>query len=200
MQQTDELDEAVLLPALLRGDDGAYATLVRATAGRMLAVARRLLRDEQEAEDAVQDAYVQAFSKLPTFEGNARLTTWLHRIVVNAALMRLRRRKRIREAALEDLLPSFRDDGHFVEPPGAWEEAGDIAQRDELVALMRRSIDALPESYRNVLQLRDIEGLSTRETAQLLDMTENAVKTRLHRARLALRTILDPHMNGQGGH
>jgi RNA polymerase sigma-70 factor, ECF subfamily len=115
---------------------------------------------------------------------------------VNAALMRLRGRQRKPEEPIEELLPRFREDGHRVdhEAPGWTETADVLLQRAEVRALVRRSIDRLPETHRTVLLLRDIEELGTAEVAGLLGVTENAVKIRLHRARQALRTLLDPHL------
>ncbi|MCB9898252.1 MAG: sigma-70 family RNA polymerase sigma factor [Planctomycetes bacterium] len=194
-QDTSDLDDETLLPALRAGDERAFATMVEATAGRLLAVARRFMRSDDEAHDVLQDAYLQAFRKIGGFEGHSKLTTWLHRIVVNAALMKLRSKARVRETSIEDLLPHFRDDGHHLELPGAWTETGaDLAERAELAQTVRQAIDTLPDSYRNVILLRDIEGLSTEEAANVLEVSPNAVKTRLHRARVALRTVLDPHM------
>ncbi len=188
-------DEAELVGRLRAGDDDAYGTLVREQAGRMLAVARRMLGSEEDAHDVVQDAFLSAFKAIDRFEGGSRLSTWLHRIVVNAALMKIRARKRRPETSIEDLLPSFLEDGHQVNAPVEWKKtAQDVLESRETRGLVRKLIDELPETYRNVLMLRDIEGLDTKETADLLEVTPNAVKIRLHRARLALRTLLDPHM------
>ncbi len=189
--------EADLVAALRRGDDRAYETLVRLYAARLLLVARRLMRVEEDARDAVQDAFVQAFRSIATFREGSRLYTWLHRIVINAALMKLRKRTPASAADVEALLPRFHDDGHVVNPSPDWRLPADaLAERQELRAIVRRCIDDLPEEYRCVLMLRDIEELNTEETAQLLGMTTGAVKTRLHRARQALRTLLDPHLRG----
>ena len=183
-----------LLDRLRLGDDEAYEQFVRENTPRMLAVARRFLRNEEDARDAVQDGFMSAFKALPRFEGGAMLSTWLHRIVVNASLMKLRTKKRKPERSIEDLLPGYKEDGHPQEFFEAWRETGhDVAVREEERALVRKSIDRLPDNYRNVLLLRDIEGINTSETARLLDLTPGAVKTRLHRARLALRQLLDPH-------
>ena len=187
--------EQVLLERLRSGEDAAYEELVRGMGGRMLAVARRFLGSEDEAEDAVQEAFIQAFKNIGRFEGASRLSTWLHRIVVNAALMRLRKKGRSREISIEELLPSFLEDGHRVAPTGRWIETGEqIAERKELRQLVRDAIDRLPDNYRNVLLLRDIEQLDTEESAKILDLTVNATKTRLHRARQALRGLLDPQL------
>jgi RNA polymerase sigma-70 factor (ECF subfamily) len=186
-------EEASLLERLRQGDETAYETLVRETSGRLLAVARRLLRDEDEARDAVQEAFLAAFRSIDRFHGTARLSTWLHRITVNAALMRLRRRSSRPEESIEELLPKFLADGHHARPAAEWSLPPDhsLAMR-ELRLQVRGAIDRLPETYRTVLLLRDIEGLSTGETAKLLGASENAVKIRLHRARQALRTLLEP--------
>jgi len=192
-------DEAQLLEALRGGDESAYERLVRELGGRMLAVARRFVRQDDEAEDIVQEAFIQAFKNIDRFEGGSKLSTWLHRITVNAALMRLRKKSRRKEVAIEDLLPSFLDDGHRAEIGEPWTERGeDVAIREETRTLVRESIDRLPDSYRNVLLLRDIEQLDTAETAETLGITVNATKTRLHRARQALRELLDPHLQGGG--
>jgi RNA polymerase sigma-70 factor (ECF subfamily) len=190
-------DEAALLAALRAGDESAYETLVRTYGGRMLAVARRFLRNEQDAQDAVQDAFISAFKSIDNFEGGSRLSTWLHRIVVNAALMKLRSQQRRPERPIDDLLPKFQADGHPHQATQNWAVTIDTAVQDrDMRRFIREKIDELPDSHRNVLLLRDIEEHTTEETAQLLGITPGAVKTRLHRARLALRELLDPHMKG----
>ena len=152
-----------------------------------------MLRSEEDARDTVQDAFVSAFRSLPSFKETCRLSTWLHRITVNAALMRLRARRRKPEEAIDDLLPGFLEDGHHVRHPPEWrEEAFEILTRREDRDFVRAAIDRLPESYRTVLLLRDIEELDTAEVAQALQVTETVVKVRLHRARQALRTLLEP--------
>lgn len=195
MEET--VGQAAVLDGLRSGSAAAFEQLVREHGGRMLAAARRILADENDARDAVQDAFLSAHRALGEFAGQSRLSTWLHRIVVNAALMTLRRRQRRAERRIDDLLPRFLDDGHQAEPAAPWPEHGaDLLQREETRALVRRAIDQLPEAYRTVLVLRDIEELSTEETARVLDVTVAVVKTRLHRARQALRTLLDPHFQG----
>ena len=187
-------DEASLVAQLRAGDEAAFEQVVRAYGGRLLAVARRIVGSDEDARDVVQDAFLNAFRSLDRFEGNAKLSTWLHRIVVNAALMRLRTRKRKPEQSIETLLPGFLEDGHYEERFKSWDEPVDkIMERAENRDLVRKQIDALPEGYRTVLVLRDIEGLDTEETANVLGLSVNATKIRLHRARQALRTLLAPH-------
>jgi RNA polymerase sigma-70 factor (ECF subfamily) len=180
-----------LVAQLQRGDDLAYESFVRQHGGAMLAVARRMLRNDEDAREAVQDAFLQAFRAIRHFREEARLSTWLHRIVVNAALMRLRSASRRPEVAIDDLLPTFDDEGHHAEHirplPLSVESA---LESVEARAEVRKCVEQLPEQYRAVIVLRDLQELSTAETATALGITENAVKIRLHRAHQALRTLL----------
>jgi len=187
-----EAEEDALLRSLRAGDARAYEALVRTHAPQLLAVSRRILRDEEDARDVVQEAFVNAWKGLPRFAEGSRLSTWLHRIAVNAALMKLRSRRRHPEEPIEDLLPAFAEDGHQVPPSEPWMDPADALDRKQLVAVVRQQIDRLPDTYRLVLLLRDMEGLDTAEAAEALGVSENAVKLRLHRARQALRTLLDP--------
>jgi len=186
-------EEAELLQRLRAGDRDGFRQLVEQHGGNMLATARRVLRHEADAQDAVQSAFLSAYKALPAFDGRSRLGTWLHRIVVNAALMRRRTLKRHPEQELGELLPTFDHSGHFNGSPRRWSEMPDDAlQRRELAAQVRQAIEALPEAYRVALLLRDIEELSNDEVAEQLGVTVNAAKIRVHRARQALRTLLAP--------
>src|ERR671919_37463 len=156
--------DAALLSRLRTGEAAAYEELVRAETGRLLALTRRILPTEEDARDAVQDAFLFAFRSLDRFQGQSRISTWLHRIAVNAALMKLRTRRRKREEPLEPLLPSYLDDGHHAERFAKWDDPTDLIERAENKALVRQKIDELPDAYRTVLLLRDIEGLHTEET------------------------------------
>jgi RNA polymerase sigma-70 factor (ECF subfamily) len=192
--RTPEGEEAGLLARLRAGDEDAFELVVRTYSGRLLAVTRRILCNDEDARDAVQDALLSAFRSLDRFEGGSLVSTWLHRIAVNAALMKLRTRRRKPEESIEHLLPVYKDDGHHQETYSSWNEPVDVAMtRADNRALVRRCIEALPETYRTVLVLRDIEELDTEEAAQALGISGNAVKIRLHRARQALRTLLAPH-------
>jgi RNA polymerase sigma-70 factor (ECF subfamily) len=187
-------DEATLLARMQAGDEAAFEACVRTYCSQLLLVGQRILRNEEDARDAVQEAFVSAFKGISRFEGLSRLGTWLHRIVVHAALARLRKRQRYPEQSIEDLLPHFGEGEHQLDPPVPWKASPETSlQQQETCALVRLSINQLPESYRIVLLLRDIEGLDTEETAQMLGTSSGVVKTRLHRARQALRSLLDPH-------
>jgi RNA polymerase sigma-70 factor, ECF subfamily len=181
-----------LVERLRARNEEAFETMVRQYGGRMLATARRLLGNEHDANDAVQQAFISVFKSIAGFNGEAKLSTWLHRIVVNAALAQMRYRRRRPELPIDDLLPRFDEEGRW---------AGDGAQQSvarenltdgrETQELVRRCVDRLPEAYRSVLVLRDIEELNTDEAAEMLAVTPNAAKIRLHRARQALKTLIE---------
>jgi len=188
---TASVDEAQLVNRLRAGDDRAFEELVRTFGGRLLAVARRFVRQDEDAQDIVQSAYMSAFRALDQFEGNCQLSTWLHRIVVNTALMKLRSKRRRPEESIEDLLPAFQEDGHHVEQFADWTTPADqLIERNETRATVRACIDRLPDNYRTVLFLRHHAERSTQDVADALSMTATAVKVRLHRARQALSTLL----------
>ncbi len=187
--------EESLVSRLRAGEEAAFEEVVREYGGALLGLARRLLGNAEDAQEALQEAFLSAFRKLDQFTGASRFSTWLHRIVVNASLMKLRKRRSRPEVSIERLLPGYMKNGHHLDPPAPWKDRAEVMlQREETRHRVRESIDELPEKYRTVLQLRDIEGLNTEETAELLELEIGAVKTRLHRARQALRTLLDPHM------
>jgi len=186
---------AWILPSLRAGDQKAYDLLVRANTGRMLAVARRLLLSDEDARDAVQEAFLRAFRALPQFADGCCLSTWLHRIVVNAALMKLRFRRRHPEEWIEEILPQFYGDGLGAATNGSADEPEDAKlERTELRQLVHRCIGRLPEQFRTVLVLRDIEDLSTEEACRVLRLSPAAIKTRLHRARQALQKLLEKEL------
>jgi RNA polymerase sigma-70 factor (ECF subfamily) len=194
------MDDDALIAGLKAGDNSVFETLLRTYGGRLLATARRMLHNEEDARDAVQEAFINAFRARESFKGDAQISTWLHSIVVNVALMKLRTRRRKPEEPIENYLPRYLPDGHHTEHFPSWTEPADVAlSRKETAAMVRNAIEDLPETYRTVVLLRDIEGLSTEETAKIVETTPNAVKIRLHRGRLALRTLIAPHL-ASGAH
>jgi RNA polymerase sigma-70 factor (ECF subfamily) len=159
----------------------------------MLATARRFFRGEQDAADAVQDAYLAAFKSISTFQGNSQLGTWLHRIVVNVCLMRRRSQDRRPTVSLESVLPEFDSRGHHRRAVLSFNSLpSDVLAMKELGQHVRDCIDRLPDPYRVVLILRDLEGLDTETAAAVLGVLPGLVKTRLHRARQGLRSLLEP--------
>lgn len=185
--------EAQLVAALKRHDDGACELLVRRYGARMLAIARRLLNDPAAAEDCVQEAFLKAFRRIDGFEGRSSLATWLHRITVNLALMRLRSRQHRSELSIDDLQPVF--DAYACRTGAAWDGADAIERHvygKQVHDLVKSKIAELPEDYRVVLMLRDIEEFDTAQVADMLEINEGTVKVRLHRARAALKKLLEP--------
>jgi len=172
--------------------------LVREHAGWMLRLAERILNDASLAEDVVQEALINALQGLETFREAASLRTWLHRITINAAISRLRHSQRLAEESIDEYLPAFDQYDCRIEPP--WARLLPVHEAVESDLLRRRVVDGirqLPDTYRVVLQLRDIEGYSTGETAKLLRVSESNVKVRLHRARAALKKVLEPVLRGE---
>lgn len=189
-------EERAIVEGMRAGDDRAFEKLVRAHIAPLRAVALRLLQNPDDADDAVQEAFLNAFRNFSSFRGDARLGTWLHRIVVNAALQRLRKRKRRADSGevveISELLPRFREDGHPEQFHQRWvQPVEELLSRAETREQVRRMIDKLPDNYRTVLILRDIEELSTAESAELLGLAPGTLKVRLHRARQALRNLLE---------
>jgi RNA polymerase sigma-70 factor (ECF subfamily) len=185
-------DESELVRRLRCGCADAFREVVRAQTRPLLAVARRLVVNEEDARDVVQDAFAAAHRGISSFAGEARVSTWLHRIVVNVALMHLRRRRRHPEELFEDEVPppepsGTRSDGFSPSDPPPEERLHARRVREAV----RRSIDRLPETHRGILLLRDIEGLSTARAAAALRISPTAAKLRLHRARRALRSLLE---------
>jgi RNA polymerase sigma-70 factor (ECF subfamily) len=168
-----------LIASILAGDMHAMETLMRLHNRTLYRTARALLRDEAEAEDAVQEAYLQAFRALEKFRGESKLSTWLVRITANEALMRRRRNVKATTAAAIDVEP----DSLESDQPGPESDA----QRVEMRRLLETRIDALPDSYRAVFMLRALEELSVEETAGVLGIPEATVRTRYFRARGLLR-------------
>lgn len=185
--------EAVLVTQLKAGDGSAFTALIHLHGPKMLSIAARYFPSEQDRDDAVQDAFISAYRGIGSFDSQSKLSTWLHRITVNSCLMKIRSRSRRPETSIDELLPTFDNSGHRIHSDRAWDgdgytrlESKDTRER------VRECIDQLPEAYRSVLILRDIEGFDTLETAKQLGCSEANVKTRLHRARQALRTLLAP--------
>ena len=165
-------DESTLIAALCSRDAAACEQLLRDHGGQLLGAAIRIMGNEEDARDAVQNGLVSALKNIARFDGKSRLSTWLHRIVINACLMRLRSRRRRPEVLIDDLLPRFDSSGHREAPGPAWnpDPAAGI-ERERLVRACRDAIAQLPDGYREVLVLRDIESLDTDATAAALGLT-----------------------------
>ena len=176
-----------------RGEREAFRVIVQRYNRRLYRIARGVVRDDGEAEDVVQEAYVRAYSHLGQFRGDSRLATWLTRIVLNEALGRLRRRRPTEELDVLDQIPQ---ESRVVMFPGvnSMSDPETAAQRAEVRRLLERAIDELPGPFRLVFIMRDIDEMSIEETAAQLDIRPATVKTRLHRARRLLRKHLDERL------
>lgn len=183
-----------LVAGLKRKDPQAFEQLLAQHGAMLYRVALRLVGKREEAEEAVQDTLLAVYEKIEAFEEQAALTTWLYRIVTNNALMRLRGRGRARETPLEPEGPAFTAGGEHARDIADWGlSPEDTVLRHEAITVLRQGIDHLPESYRIVYVLAEIEGLPHEEVATALDLSVGAVKVRLHRARLALREALEDY-------
>jgi len=172
--------------------------LVREHISWMLSLSEGILKDRALAEDSVQEAFLAAFKGLAKFEGRSSLKTWLHRITVNTALTKLRQIKRRAEQSMDDFGPEFDQAGCRIEPDWSYlTPLEDIHKSEELKTKVHDAIDNLPDSYRIVLLLRDIEGYDTIETSEVIGISEANVKVRLHRARSALKKQLEPILRGE---
>ena len=190
-------NDSQLVARLQRGNKIAFREIVRRHREKVYRLALRLTRDDARAQDVVQDAFLQVFRKIAQFQEQSAFSTWLYRITVNAALMRMRSERRHHEAPLEEASPRYTEAGEIADPIDDWSESvDDQASNAELAAYAAKAVDKLPETYRSVFILRELEDLSTEEVAQILDLTLPTVKTRLHRARLALRKALAERVKG----
>ena len=188
-------DEQALIDGLLKGDSQCFELLVRNYGGKLLSTARRYLDSEADAQDVVQEAYIKVFQKIDSFRGASSLSTWLHRILVTTALMKIRSNKRRREGLIDDdssgVADAFDDNGErLVLEEELALSVESIAQNQEVSAKVRAAIDSLAETPRALIMLRDIEGYNTGEVGELLGMSLSSVKTGLHRARKQLKLKL----------
>jgi RNA polymerase sigma-70 factor (ECF subfamily) len=178
-------------------DFAAFEQLVDRYEDKVYRLAFRFVRNETEAKEIVQDTFLSIWRKLDTFKGDAQFGSWVYRVAANAALMRLRSQRRHPEVSTEELPIDFLDTyGQIPSPGDNWaRRPDDELQSDELRRRIQAAVDELPEIYRTVFLVRDVEGLSTEETAELLGISVPTVKTRLHRARLALREAISRYFD-----
>jgi len=191
--------ETVLVERLRGGDPAALEDLMERYTSRVFRVARGITRTDADAEEVVQDVFLTLARKIDGFEGRAALGTWIYRVTTNAALLKRRGKRAQLEVSLEEHLPAFKEDGHREGDRSFlladWSRTPEAELLDgEARAVLSRAIDAMPETYRAVLVLRDVEELSNEEAAEILGESVSSVKSRLHRARMALREQLTRHL------
>lgn len=192
----DYAQDAILVQRTLDGDYAAFEEIVREHQETVFRVAMRFVKDETEAQDVTQDAFLNAFRKIHTFKGNAALGSWLYRIAVNTSLMRLRKKRRRSEIALENVSPAHQaSEGDLLEFRSVWHERGDEqAEKKELRGKIQEAVDGLAPKYQNVFIMKEFDGLSLEQIGSELTLSIPAVKSRLHRARLHLRASLEPYV------
>jgi RNA polymerase sigma-70 factor (ECF subfamily) len=180
-----------LVERVKQGDEAAFGALVECHQEKVYRLAWNLTHHAQDAEEVTQDVFLKVYRKIGSFDGRAAFGTWLYRVATNTALMKLRGRRREFHLAVEEEGPAFLPDGRHARPVADWS----ALPEDELLSAERRrvlmeAIEALPNDYKAVVVLRDVEGLSNHEVAEVLGVSVAAIKSRLHRARLALRERL----------
>ena len=196
-------DELALVQAAKQGDVSAFEQLVKRYDRNIFRIAQHITQNREDAEDVVQDAFLKAYENLEQFQGNSKFYTWLVRIAVNESLMKLRRRKTSKTVSMDEDVET--EEGSMPREFADWSPNPEQQYgQSELGDILRKTIQGLPASFRTVFVLRDVEGLSTEETAEMLDLSIPAVKSRLLRARLQLRERLNKYFkktkNGDGNH
>lgn len=182
--------EATLIQRLQAGDEQAFEAVFNKYSSKLYNVAQRILGEPADAQEVVQEVFLTVFRKAHTFQGNSQFSTWLYRLTVNEALGKIRKGKnKQKEVGYEEYLPKFQDDGHHSSRPIVdWSDTVEEEYAgQELRQLLSQALNQLKPVDKSVVVLSDVEGMSDREIAEILDLTVSAVKTRLHRARLFLR-------------
>ena len=191
-------EELTLVQAAKGGDVAAFEELVRRYDRNVFRIAQHITQNREDAEDVVQDAFLKAYQNLEQFQGQSKFYTWLVRIAVNEALMRLRRRRPERMVSLDEDVKT--EDDSVPREVADWAPNPEqLYNQSELKEILTRTIQGLPPSFRTVFVLRDVEGLSTEEAAEALDLSIPAVKSRLLRARLQLRERLSRYFQKRNG-
>jgi RNA polymerase sigma-70 factor, ECF subfamily len=190
-------DEAVLVAQSREGDTRAFGELVRRYEGKIFRLAQHITQNREDAEDVLQESFLKAYEHLDQFKGDSKFYTWIVRIAVNQALMKLRRRKTSKAVSLDEQIDTGEDT--VVREIAAWDEDPEQRfTREELGGILDEAIQSLEPPYRSVFVLRDIEEMSTEETAEALNLSVPAVKSRLLRARLQLREKLTRYFKRKG--
>ena len=191
------VDESILVAQSRQGDTVAFGGLVRRYEAKIFRLAQHVTQNREDAEDVLQETFMKAYEHLDQFQGNSKFYTWIVRIAVNQALMKLRRRKTDKSVSLDETIDTGEDT--IVREVAAWDEDPEQRySREELGGILDTAVDSLEPPYRSVFVLRDIEELSTEETADALGLSIPAVKSRLLRARLQLREKLTRYFKRKG--
>jgi len=197
----DRLPEAELITRSIAGDGEAFGALVEPYLGLFSAGIQRILQDTLDTQDALQEALLSIFTELHRFQGKSKFSTWGYRVCLNEALMLRRSRIRRREDTIEDFLPRFTPEGHHMGKEGLKDlsqeaTALERVEEEQVREKVREGLNRLSDEQRAVFVLRDLEGMDTEEVANMLGISRGLVRQRLHRARLGLRGVLSPFLDG----
>jgi RNA polymerase sigma-70 factor (ECF subfamily) len=186
-------NDAALVERLRNRDKSAMEDLIRVHGSKLYGLANQIMRNEDDAQEVMQDALMSIWNKIASFEGRSAFSSWMYRVTANVALMKLRKQKKFEQnVSLENHGPD--SDVPIIQLPDKGEQPDASALREELGDRVRSAIDALAEPYRSAVLLSDVEGMSLAEIAEATESSVPAVKSRLHRARLALRKVLEPYL------
>jgi RNA polymerase sigma-70 factor (ECF subfamily) len=177
-----------LIEEFRKGEQGSFEELLSRYSSKVFSLASRLTRNTEDAEEVLQDVFVTVHRKIAGFEGKSSFSSWLYRVTVNAAFMKLRKRKQDISVSLEDIVQQSQTVAALKSPESAFVDSQSI--RNQMLEALEVAIRKLPDDYRPVFILRDVDGLTSREVSKILDLTVPAVKSRLHRSRLMLRRRL----------
>lgn len=184
----DAKNDLQLIREFKRGSENAFEELMERYSDKAYSLALRLTRNPQDAEEVLQDVYVSVFRKVRSFEGKSSFSSWLYRVTANAAFMKLRKRKHDQHTLIDDVLPQINT--RIAEQSIVHLDADKAALRGQVSRMLEHAIGKLPEDYRPVFILRDIDGLTSRQVSKVLNLSVPAVKSRLHRSRLMLKKRL----------
>ena len=194
----EDTSELPLVLAAKKGDLEAFSELVKRYDRNIFRIAQHITHNEEDAQDVVQDAFLKAYQNLEQFQGNSKFYTWLVRIAVNEALMKLRRRRSDKTVSIDEDVET--EEGSMPREVADWSPNPEqLYGQSELSDILKKTIQGLPPGFRTVFVLRDVEGLSTEETAEMLSLSIPAVKSRLLRARLQLRERLSKYFKSKRG-
>jgi RNA polymerase sigma-70 factor (ECF subfamily) len=195
-EKLEQHPDVALVERVRAGDVTAYDALVRKYERQVFRIAQHITENREDAEDVMQDAFLKAYQKINQFQGNSKFSTWLVRIAVNESLMRLRKRRTGKTVSIDEDITT--EEGSVPRDLADWARNPEQNYNQaELAEILRKTIQGLPEGFRIVFVLRDVEGLSTEETAETLGLSVPAVKSRLLRGRLQLRERLSRYFHGK---
>jgi len=201
-KKEDKAEEDELVRKLQAGNMEVFDQLVERFQKKIYALSFNLTRNQMDAQDVTQDVFLTLFRKIHTFQGKSAFSSWVYRITLNAAYMKLRSRKKDQSVSIDDMLPTFNKAGFQQEKVQDWSENTEsLLFANETRNIIQKAVDQLPEKEKVVFLLRDVEGISTEKVGEILDLTIPAVKSRLHRARLFLRkklsTFFEEYRSGE---